>query len=130
MNRTYLKHEFLITARSRRNIPFVFFITVLLFSYCLILWPFANTKEAFNKKETEEYLAYLGDQQKLFERIGNTGINYSWHSVNFNRQIGEPVYSRNAYNYDLFSGMLTSFEDRNYERLLKFRTMYLQGNPR
>ena len=35
----------------------------------------------------------------------------------------------NAYNYDLFSGMLTSFEDRNYERLLKLRTMYLQGNP-
>ena len=89
----------------------------------------ANTKEAFNKKETEEYLAYLGDQQKLFERIGNTGINYNWHSYNFNRQIGKPLYLRNAYNYDLFSGMLTSFEDRNYERLLKLRTMYLQGNP-
>ena len=129
MNRNYLKHEFLITARSRRTIPFVFFITVLLFSYCLLLWPYANTKEAFNKKETEEYLAYLGDQQKLWRSIGNTGLVFPWHSYSYDRQIGTPVYSMNAYNYDLFSGMLMSFEDRNYERLLKLRTIYLQGNP-
>ncbi|MCG7342609.1 hypothetical protein MHZ92_00605 [Sporosarcina sp. ACRSL] len=129
MNRNYLKHEFLITARSRRTIPFVFFVTVLLFSYCLILWPFANTKEAFNKKETEEYLAYLEDQQKLWESIGNTGLVYPWHSFSYDRQVGSPVYATNDHNYDLFSGMLQSFEDRNFARLLKLRTFYLQYNP-
>ncbi|MGN7388117.1 hypothetical protein [Sporosarcina sp. SAFN-015] len=129
MNRYYLKHEFLISAKSRRTIPFVFFITVLLFSYCLLLWPFADTKEAFNQKETEAYLAYLEDQQKLWKSIGNTGLVYPWHSYSYDRQVGSPVYATNDYNYDLFSGMLQSFEDRNYERLLKLRTIYLQGNP-
>ncbi|MCM3711513.1 hypothetical protein [Sporosarcina luteola] len=129
MNRTYLKHEFLITARSRRTIPFVFFIGVLLFSYCLLLWPYANTKEAFNKKETEEYLTYLEDQQKLWRSIGNTGLVYPWHSYSYDRQVGSPVYATNDHNYDLFSGMLQSFENRNFERLLKLRTFYLQNNP-
>ncbi|WP_432359952.1 hypothetical protein [Sporosarcina sp. UB5] len=129
MNRNYLKHEFLITARSRRTIPFVFFITVLLFSYCLILWPYANTKEAFNKKETEDYLTYLGDQQKLRESIGNTGLVYNRRSIHSYYQRGNPVYATNAHNYDLFSGMLQSFEDRNFERMLQLRVFHLQNNP-
>ncbi|MDW0116879.1 hypothetical protein QTL97_08035 [Sporosarcina thermotolerans] len=129
MNRNYLKHEFLITARSRRTIPFVFFIAVLLFCFCLILWPYANTKEAFNKKETEEYLTYLGDQQKLWRSIGNTGIVFEWISVNYYRQDGHPVYAANARNYELFSGMLKSFEDRDFARLLNLRTFYLLHNP-
>ncbi|MFC5604159.1 hypothetical protein [Sporosarcina koreensis] len=129
MNRNYLKHEFLITARSRRTIPFVFFIAVLLFSYCLILWPYANTKEAFNKKETEEYLAYLEDQQNLWRSIGNTGLVYDWTSIKYIKQKGHPVYATNARNYDLFSGMLTSFEDRDFARVLNLRTLYLQDNP-
>ncbi len=129
MNRNYLKHEFLITARSRRTVPFVFFITVLLFSYCFILWPYANTKDAFNKKETENYLVYLESQQKLRESIGNTGIVFDMHSIPYFLQKGTPVYAMNAYNSDLFSAMLTSFEDRNYARLLNLRTFYLLGNP-
>ena len=129
MNRNYLKHEFLLTAKSRRTIPFVFFVAVLLFSYCLFLWPYANTKESFNKKETEEHLAYLGDQQKLWRSIGNTGLIFKWHSASFSRQVGEPVYAENAHNYELFSGMLQSFEDRNFTRMLQLRTHYLQSNP-
>ena len=93
MNRNYLKHEFLITARSRRTIPFVFFITILVFSYCFILWPYANTKEAFKQTETEEYLTYLENQQNLWESIGNTGLVFNRKSINVYFQIGNPVYA-------------------------------------
>ncbi|MDN4607996.1 hypothetical protein [Sporosarcina highlanderae] len=129
MNRNYLKHEFLITATSRRTIPFVYFITVLLFSYCLIFWPYANTKESFNKKETEDYLDYLEDQQKLWRSIGNTGFVFEWTSINYHKQRGYPVYATNDHNHDLFSGMLKSFENRDFGRMLNLRTLYLQNNP-
>ncbi len=95
MNRNYLKHEFLITARSRRTIPFVFFVTVLLVSYCLILWPFADTKEAFNKKESEEYLTSLKDQLTLRESIGNTGLVFNSKRIDVYFQTGYPVYATN-----------------------------------
>ena len=75
MNWYYFKHEFLLTARSRRNVPFLLFIGVLLLSYCLVLLPNANTKEAFNKKKAEKYLVELEIQQKLREKLArNTGV--------------------------------------------------------
>lgn len=129
MNGNYLKHEFLITAKSRRTIPFVFFIAVLLVSYCLILWPYANTKEAFNEKESEEYLTYLNNQQKLWESIGNTGLVYDRKRIDVYFQIGHPVYATNAHNYDLFSSMSQSFDDRNFERMLQLRVFHLQNHP-
>ncbi|WP_339251465.1 hypothetical protein NSQ43_14960 [Sporosarcina sp. FSL W8-0480] len=129
MNRNYIKHEFLLTARSRRTIPFVFFMTVLLFSYCLILWPYADTKEAFNEKESDEYLTYLENQQNLWESIGNTGLVFDRKRIDVYFQVGNPVYATNAYNYDLFSGMSQSFEDRNFERMLQLRVFHLQNNP-
>ena len=128
MNRNYLKHEFLITARSRRTIPFVFFVTILLISYCLILWPIANTKEAFNKKEIGEYLTSLKDQQTLRESIGNTGLLFNRNSINVYFQTGNPVYAKNDHNYNLFLAMSQSFEDRNFERMLQLRVFYLQNN--
>jgi len=129
MNRNYVKHEFLLTARSRRTIPFVLFIIVLLFSYCLIFWPYANTKEAFNEKETEDHLAYLNDQMDLRESIGDTGLVFNRKKINTLFQIGNPVYETLAHDYDLFLGMLQAFEDRNFERMLRLRVFYLQNNP-
>ncbi|MCG3088740.1 hypothetical protein [Sporosarcina cyprini] len=129
MNWNYLKHEFLITARSRRTIPFVFFVAVLLFSYCFIIWPYANTKEAFNKKETEEYLAYLNEQLELRESIGNTGLVFNRKIIHTFLQVGNPVYADLSYEQDLFTSMLQSFEDRDFDRMLHLRTFYLQNNP-
>lgn len=129
MNWNYLKHEFLITARSRRTIPFVFFVAFLLFSFCLILWPYANTKEDFNKKETLEHLAYLEEQMDLRERIGNTGLVFNMQRIKTFLQVGNPVYAKLSYEHDLYSAMLESFDDRNFERMLQIRTFYLQSNP-
>ena len=129
MNRNYLKHEFLITARSRRTIPFVFFVTVLLVSYCLILWPFADTKEAFNKKESEEYLTSLKDQLTLRENIGNTGLVFNSSRINVYFQTGIPVYANISHEYDLFLAMSRAFEDRNFEQMLQLRVFHLQNNP-
>ncbi|WOV86879.1 hypothetical protein QWT69_13510 [Sporosarcina oncorhynchi] len=129
MNWHYLKHEFLITARSRRTIPFVFFVAILLFSYCFIIWPYANTKEAFNKKETVEHLQYLDEQKELRESIGNTGLVFNMQRVKTFLQAGNPVYANLSHEHDLYTAMLQSFEDRNFERMLQLRTFYLQNNP-
>ncbi|MCM3711219.1 hypothetical protein [Sporosarcina luteola] len=119
MNRNYLKHEFLITARSRRNIPFIVFIGVLLLSYCLILLPNEETKESFTPEEVRNYLTDLKVEQKFREEKGNTGI------VHFT---GMPVYSMNAYYYKLNQALLTAYEDKNYHRFLYLRNFSLLGN--
>lgn len=119
MNRNYLKHEFLITLRSRRNIPFLLFIGVLLLSYCLILLPNEETKETYKPDEVKTYLTDLEVEQSFREKKGNTGI------VHFT---GMPVYAWNAYYYRLNHALLTAYEDKNYPRFLYLRNFALMGN--
>ena len=119
MNRNYLKHEFLITSKSRRNIPFILFISVLLLSYCLILMPNEETKETYYPDEVRTYLTELEVEQKFREEKGNTGI------ILFT---GMPVYSLNAYSYKLNHALLTAYEDKNYHRFLYLRNYSLMGN--
>ena len=119
MNRNYLKHEFLITARSRRNVPFILFIGVLLLSYCLILLPNEKTKETYNPDEVKTYLTDLEVEQKFREKKGNTGIII---------MTGMPVYAYNDYYYKLNHALLTAYEDKNYHRFLYLRNFSLMGN--
>ena len=99
MNRNYLKHEFLITSKSRRNIPFILFIGVLLLSYCLILLPNEETKETYYPDEVRTYLTELEVEQQLREIKGNTGIVL---------KSGMLVYAMNAYSYILNHALLTA----------------------
>jgi len=119
MNRNYLKHEFLITLRSRRNIPFLLFVGVLLLSYCLILLPNEKTKETYNADEVKTYLTELEVEQGFREKKGNTGI------IKFT---GMPVYAMNAKYYKLNHAMLMAYEDRNFPRFLYLRNFSLMGN--
>lgn len=119
MNRTYLKHEFLITARSMKNIPFVVFIGVLLLCYCFLLLPNEQVKETFYPEDTKEYLTKLDAEQQFRLKKGNTGI------VLFS---GMPVYANNAYYYSLYSALLAAYEDKNYYRYLHLRASYLEYN--
>ncbi|WP_432357764.1 hypothetical protein [Sporosarcina sp. UB5] len=119
MNRNYLKHEFLITLRSRRNIPFILFIGVLLLSYCLVLLPNEKTKETYEPNEVRAFLTDLEVEQKYREEKGNTGV------ILFT---GMPVYAINAYYYKLNQALLTAYEDKNYHRFLYLRNFSLQGN--
>lgn len=119
MNRNYLKHEFLITARSRRTIPFILFIGVLLLSYCLILLPNEETKETYKPDEVRNYLTDLEVEQEFREAKGNTGIIL---------RTGMPVYSLNASYYKLNHALLTAYEDKNYPRFLYLRNFSLVGN--
>lgn len=119
MNRTYLKHEFLITARSMKNIPFVVFIGVLLLCYCFLLLPNEQTKETFFPEETKTYLTELEAEQQFRLEKGNTGV------VLFS---GMPVYAHNAYYYGYYSALLAAYEDKNFHRYLHLRASYLEYN--
>lgn len=120
MNWTYLKHEFFITMRSKRNIPFILFIAVLALSYCLIILPNEETKETYYPEDVKDYLTTLEVEQKLREKKGNTGI------IIFT---GQPVFAMNANEYKLNHAMLEAYEDKNYTRFLYLRNYVLSGNP-
>ncbi|WP_025785309.1 hypothetical protein [Sporosarcina sp. D27] len=120
MNRTYLIHEFLLTAKSKRTIPFLLFIGVLLISYCFLLVPNRETKETFYPEEIRDYLTGVEVEQNQRLKSGNTGIIL---------MTGDPVFARNDYNYGLFSALLNSYEDRNFLRYLHLRSYYLESDP-
>ncbi|MGG0642425.1 hypothetical protein ABE021_00585 [Sporosarcina gallistercoris] len=120
MNRTYLIHEFLRTAKSKRTIPFLLFIGVVLISYCFLLVPNRETKETFHPEEIQDYLTRLEVEQNQRLKSGNTGIVL---------MTGDPVFARNDYHHGLFSALLHSYEDRNYLRYLHLRAYYLESDP-
>ena len=120
MNRTYLKHEFLLTAKSKRTIPFLLFIGVLLVSYCFLIVPNRETKETFHPDETREYITGLEVEQTQRMKDGNTGIIL---------MTGDPVFARNDYYHGLFSALLNAYEDRNFLRYLHLRAYYLESDP-
>ncbi|GKV70610.1 hypothetical protein NCCP2716_31080 [Sporosarcina sp. NCCP-2716] len=120
MNRTYLTHEFLMTAASKRTIPFLLFIGIVLLSYCFLLVPNRETAETLHPDETRSYLTKLEVEQEQRLESGHTGIVL---------MTGEPVFARNAYYHGLFSALLNSYEDRNFLRYLHLRASYLESDP-
>ncbi|MBD7984864.1 hypothetical protein H9649_09735 [Sporosarcina sp. Sa2YVA2] len=120
MNRTFLKHEFLITARSRKNVPFLLFIGVLLLSYCLLIVPNEETKETFSPEATIDYLTKLEGEQQLRLDKGNTGVI---------RITGMPVYAMNDNSYWMSKSFLNAYENKNFTRFLHLRSYYLETNP-
>ncbi|MGN7410778.1 hypothetical protein [Sporosarcina sp. SAFN-010] len=120
MNRTYFIHEFLLTAKSKRTIPFLLFIGVLLISYCFLLVPNRETKETFHPEEIKEYLTGVEVEQNQRMKSGNTGVIL---------MTGDPVFARNDYDHGLFSALLNSYEDRNFLRYLHLRAYYLESDP-
>lgn len=119
MNQTFLKHEFAITSKSRRNIPFIVCLVVLLLGYCFIILPNKETKETFNPVEIRDFLEELQAEQNFREEKGSTGVN---------SMTGAPVYATNANYYKIFHGMLTAYEDDDFNRFLHLRTHYLEWN--
>lgn len=119
MNLTFLKHEFLITARSRKNIPFLVFIGVLLLSWCVLILPNEETKETFDVDRTVAHLKTLEGEQDLRRAKGHTGI------VLFT---GMPVYAMNENSYVFHKALLHAYEDRDFTRYLHLRAFYLEGN--
>lgn len=120
MNRTYLTHEFLLTAASKRTIPFLLFVGIVLLSYCFLLVPNRETPETLHPDDTRLYLTKLEVEQEQRLKSGNTGIIL---------RTGEPVFAMNAYYHGLFSALLNSYEDRNFLRYLHLRASYLESDP-
>ncbi|MEK5037778.1 hypothetical protein [Sporosarcina sp. FSL K6-3457] len=119
MNRTFMKHELAITSKSRKNIPFIVFLGVFLFSYCLVILPNQETNETFRPIEVKEFLDNVHVEQSYREQKGYTGINV---------MSGVPVYATNAHYDTLYYAMLTAYEDHDFNRYLRLRTFYLEGH--
>ncbi|MCG3089532.1 hypothetical protein [Sporosarcina cyprini] len=119
MNWTFLKHEFLLTYRNKKNIPFVVFLCIALLSYCFLFVPNEVTQETFHVDEVKSKLTELEAEQEYRLAKGNTGI------ILFS---GMPVFAMNAYSYGMFSAMLAAYEDGNATRWLHLRANHLEGD--
>ncbi|MFJ7936497.1 hypothetical protein [Sporosarcina sp. NPDC096371] len=119
MNQSFMKHEFIIMSKSKKNIIFIIFLTALLFSYCFFILPNEQTSESFDPQKLSYELEELSVEQKKREEDGYTGINV---------MTGVPVYAMNKYYYKLHSNLITAFEDQDFTRFVLLRTHYLEGN--
>ena len=119
MNRSLIKHEFIIVSKSKKNILFILFLTALLFSYCFLTLPNKQTPESFDSQKMSRELEELSVEQRDREAKGRTGI------ILFT---GMPVYAMNEYYYKLHNKMVTAFENQDFMRFLHLRTHALEGN--
>lgn len=115
MNFSLFRHELKLMIQSRKNILFILFFLIAIFSYIFILLPNEENIETIKADEIEATVMELESMQAARESRRHTGGGYA--SVSF--------YSNNNYNLYLQSGMLQSLEDENYQRFAYLRTFYL-----
>lgn len=114
MNRFFVKHEFMLTRKSKKNNIFILFLAVLLFSYCFIILPNQETIDSFDAVEMKRTVADSADMQKGREARGATGVI---------RFIGMSVYAQDSSKIKIRSGMLHAYENEEYTRFLRLKIM-------
>ena len=119
MNRSLMKHEFMIMGKSKKNILFITALAVLLLSYCFMILPNQKTIESFDPQAVQEELEELYMMQRAREETGATG---------FSAMTGMAFYAANEDYYHMNSKMITAFENKNYLRFLYLRLHFYAGN--
>lgn len=115
MNFSLFRHELKLLFQSRKNILFILFFVIAIFSYVLIILPDVKTLESFDQELTEGEIAELEMMQEAREGRRHTGGGY------------DPISFYSSNNYELFlkRGLLKAFQDENFERYVYLRTYYL-----
>lgn len=118
MNRFYIKHEFMLMRKSKKNIMFIFFLTAFLLSYCFMILPNKQTIDSFDVEEMKNQLEDMAVLQKSREARGATGVI---------QMVGMSVYAMDSRSYTIRKSMLYAYEDEQLTRYLRFKTLDL--NP-
>ena len=116
MNRFFVKHEFRLTRKSKKNNIFILFLAVLLFSYCFIILPNRETVDSFDVEEMKIIVKNTADMQKGREARGATGV------IKF---IGMSVYAQDSNKYKTRNSMLHAYENEEYTRFLRLKIINL-----
>ncbi|WP_404458770.1 hypothetical protein [Oceanobacillus kapialis] len=120
MNRAFLRHELSMLIRSKKNIIFIFFLTVFVLSYCFIILPNSKSTETFDGDQLSKELQELSATQRDREENGHTG---------FGHFTGVAYYAMQENYALLHSKMMTAFDDEDFRRYVHLRTYFLEQNP-
>lgn len=112
MNRSIIKHEFKMMFNSKKNILFIIALIAIILSYCFIILPTQITPDSFDSERAKNNLEDLEIVQKGMKKRGATG---------FMPMSGGAIYAQGEVEYNIQSKLITSFEDGDYLRFLRFR---------
>ena len=114
MNRFFVKHELMLTIKSKKNNIFILFLAVLLLSYCFIILSNQETVDSFDAEEMKIDLKNTANMQKGREAKGATGVI---------KIIGMSVYAQDSNKYKIQNSMLHAYENEEYTRFLRLKIM-------
>ncbi|MFD2630364.1 hypothetical protein [Oceanobacillus kapialis] len=120
MNRAFWRHELSMLIRSKKNIIFIFFLTVFVLSYCFIILPNSKSTETFDGDQLSKELQETSATQRDREENGHTG---------FGHFTGVAYYAMQENYALLHSKMITAFDDEDFRRYVHLRTYFLEQNP-
>ena len=114
MNRFFVKHEFMLMLKSKKNNMFIVFLAALIFSYCFIVLPNQDTIDTIDAKELKVLVSDVAASQESREARGATGI------IHF---IGMSVYAQDESKNKVRNAMVHAYENEEYTRYLRFKIM-------
>ena len=116
MNFSLFRHEWKVMFQNKKNLLFILFFLIAIFSFVFIILPNEEKIESFDVEKVDAEVKELESMQKARESRRHTG---GPGSISF--------YSQNNYKQFLQKGMLESFADENYRRFMNLRTYYLSS---
>lgn len=114
MNRFFVKHEFMLMLKSKKNNMFIVFLAALVFSYCFIVLPNQDTLDTIDVEELKVQVSDVAASQESREVRGATGI------IKF---IGMSVYAQDEHKNKVRNAMVHAYENEEYTRYLRFKIM-------
>ncbi|QUW20320.1 hypothetical protein JSQ81_10595 [Sporosarcina sp. Marseille-Q4063] len=114
MNRFFIKHEFMLMRKSKKNNMFIVFLAALVFSYCFIVLPNQETIDTIDVEELKVLVSDTAASQESREARGATGI------IHF---IGMSAYAQDEYRNKVRNAMVHAYENEEYTRYLRFKIL-------
>jgi hypothetical protein len=114
MNRFFIKHEFMLMRKSKKNNMFIVFLAALMFSYCFIVLPNQETIDTIDVEELKVLVSDTAASQESREARGATGI------IHF---IGMSAYAQDEYKNKVRNAMVHAYENEEYTRYLRFKIL-------
>jgi hypothetical protein len=114
MNRFFIKHEFMLMRKSKKNNMFIVFLSALVFSYCFIVLPNQETIDTIDVEELKVLVSDTAASQESREARGATGI------IHF---IGMSAYAQDEYKNKVRNAMVHAYENEEYTRYLRFKIL-------
>ncbi|WP_172370584.1 hypothetical protein [Sporosarcina jiandibaonis] len=118
MNRFFVKHEFMLMRKSKKNNMFIVFLAALVFSYCFIVLPNQETIDTIDVDELKVLVSDTKASQESREARGATGI------IQF---IGMSAYAQDEYKNKVRNAMVHAFENEEYTRYLRFKILNIDS---